>query len=219
MKIADMESHHDEYAALDAKIRTMLENREFPAVFPVCEASFPHIVPAIKYRKKRGIEPETPALLSFGVITKYAPPLFEHSVLESLSGFVKSTRLLAKQEQGHLEAIEIAFEQEEMARVLWNHLEARPGFLQRDIRKELGIGQERALAIIEIWEELGVVGRRKESLSYALDFGSRLDAITGGVCQCCGVRGKGPREAFFKPVLCRNCGVKGYYHIVYSGDR
>jgi hypothetical protein len=79
MKKSEMEDHHDEHAALENRIRKMTENREFPAVFSVCTESFPHIVPAIKFRKQQGIAPETPTLLGIGIICKYAPPLLNPS--------------------------------------------------------------------------------------------------------------------------------------------
>jgi len=214
MKIAEMEAHHDEYTTLESRIIKMLGKREFPAVFPVCEASFAHIVPAIRYRKKRGMKPETPRLSAFSVICKYGPPLFEHAILESLLDFVRSTRLLAKHENGYLQSIERALEREEVARILWNHLEHQPGFLQRHIRKELGISQESAVAILAIWEELGVIARKQQKNSYALYFRSRLDAAAEGICQTCGVRGKGRKELFFRPVSCKNCGTEDYYHII-----
>ena len=111
----------------------MLENREFPAIFSVCVETFPHIVPAIQYRKKREIEPEMPDWLAFEVICKYAPPLFEHSVMESLSEFIKSTRLLTKHENDYLKAIESALKHEEITRSLWSRIEKQPNVLQRDI--------------------------------------------------------------------------------------
>ena len=219
MRIAEMEEHHDQYTALGGTVRTMLPKREFPAVFRVCEESFPHIVPAIKFRKKRGIEPETPALFAFRVINQYAPPLFEHRTIESLLEFVKSERSLAKHENGYLQAVESALEDEEIARGLWSHLETHPGFLQRDIRSVLGVSQERAVAIAVTWEQLGVITRRKVKNTYALDFRSRLDAITEGICQYCGVRGKGRKESFLKSTSCAKCGTEGYYHIVCTSNQ
>jgi predicted Zn-ribbon and HTH transcriptional regulator len=218
MRIAELEAHHGEYTALEATIRKMLYNREFPAVFSVCEASFPHIVPAIKYRKKRGIEPETPTFLSLGVICKYAPPLFEHAVLQSLYEFVKSTTLLAKHQSGYFQAVQRAVEDEEIARALWNHLNAWPGSLQEDAGKELGVSEESAVRILDVWVEFSVISRRQEKNSCQLYLRSRLDAVVEGVCHTCGVRGKGHKELFFKPIRCKKCGTEDYYHIVYASD-
>jgi len=213
MKIAEMEACHDRFAVIEEEIARRLAGREFQTAFSLCEESFPHIVPAVKYRKRRGIEPEMPALLSFQVICKYAPPLFEHRVLESLFEFVKSTRLLARHENGYLKASETALEHEEIARLLWNHLEQRPGAWQRDIGRALGLSQEDAVPILETWEELGVIDREQEVNSYKLYLRTRLDSMVEGICQTCGVRGKGRKEAFFKPTACGKCGTQGYYHI------
>jgi hypothetical protein len=142
MKISEMEAHHDQYLALEGQIRAMVDDRGFPEVFLVCVSSFPHIVPAIKYRKHRGINPEAPSLLAFGTICKYAPPLFEHSALEALADFVKSERVLARNDNGYLQSAESALAQEEVARLVWNHIERQPGAIQRDLRKELGIDQD-----------------------------------------------------------------------------
>ncbi len=214
MRIAEMETHHSEFIAAERAIRTMVGKREFPAVFSVCEASFPHIAPAIKYRKKREIHPETPELASFRIICKYAPPLFEHAILESLLDFVKSTRVLAKHENDYTQAIERAIEDEEIARSLWSHIEARPGFLQRHIREELGVSRQSAVAMVEIWEELGVIRREEHNRSYRLSFRSQLDQPVEGLCPACGIRGKGPKVAFLKALSCQKCGASGYYHIV-----
>lgn len=214
MTIAEMEWHHEEYLALESKIATMLANRWFPTVFSACEESFPHIAPAIQFRKKRSIEPETPRLSSFQVVFRYAPPLFEHGVIQSLSDVVQSTRLLAKHEDNYLGQVAEALDREEVARTLWNHLERQPGFLQRDIRKELGVSQDIAVTVLEVWGELGLVARDHEKNSYRLYLCSRLDAPAEGICHNCGVRGKGRKELFFKPIACGKCGTEGYYHIV-----
>ncbi|MFZ5832720.1 MAG: hypothetical protein ACOY3P_21745, partial [Planctomycetota bacterium] len=73
----------------------MIERLEFPGVFSICVSAFGHLVPALTYRRKKGIAPEVPELLPFTAIWTYAPPLFEHSVLESLLTFVNSSRVLA----------------------------------------------------------------------------------------------------------------------------
>ena len=219
MRIAEMEAHHQEFVALEGTVGTMMRNREFPALFSVCEASFPHVVPAIKFRKTKDIKPETPELLSLQVICKYAPALFEHAVLESLFDFVSSTRLLAKHEKGYLQAVETALEHEEFARSLWNHLEPRGECLERDIGKDLGFGQHSAAGIIDIWAELGIVDRRQESDTHALSFRTRLDMVVEGICHACGARGKGPKEAFLRPSSCQKCGAQGYYHIVGTRQR
>jgi hypothetical protein len=215
MKKSEMEDHHDEHVALEAKIRTMSDNRQFPAVFPVCVESFQHIVPAVKFRKQKGILPETPSLLAFSIICKYAPPLFAHSFIEEMLEFVKSTRLLAKHENGYLEAAEAALQREEIARVVWKHVEQQPGALQREIRATLGVDQKAAVEIVETWEQLGVITLQQEVNSYRLYLRTRLDAEVEGVCPACGVHGKGRKELFFKPIPCKRCGNEGYYHIRY----
>ncbi|NQT11240.1 MAG: MarR family transcriptional regulator [Planctomycetes bacterium] len=214
MKIAEMESHHDRFTASESVIAKMLANREFPAVFSACEGTFPHIVPAIQFRKKRSIDPETPRLGSFRVVLKYAPPLFEHNVIQSLYDLVSSARLLAKHENNYLDQVTEALGREEVARILWNHLGRHPGFLQSDIRKELGVVQDSAVEVVKAWEELGLIVRDQEKNSYRLYLRSRLDDPAEGICHHCGVRGKGRKDLFFEPIVCGRCGTKGYYHIV-----
>ena len=216
MKISEMEVHHDQYLTLESQIRAMVDGRKFLEAFSVCLQSFPNIVPAIKFRKQRGIEPETPSLLAFGTICKYAPPLFEHVALESLATFVKSERVLARHENDYVQDIESALAREEIARVLWNHIERQPGVIQRHLRKELGVDQDAAVVIVELWEQLGVISRRQEDNSYRLYFRSRFDVEAEGVCPACGVRGKGRKELFFKRTSCKKCGAEGYYHITYA---
>jgi hypothetical protein len=216
MRISEMEAHYDQYIALEGRIRAMVENREFPAVFSVCVESFQHIIPAIKYRKKRGIEPETPNLLAFGTICKYAPPLFEHAVLEALAEFVKSERVLARHENDFSQEIEAAMGREEIARIVWNHIERQPAALQKNLREDLGVDQDAAIAIVELWDQLGVIVRAQEERTYRLQFLCLLDAEVEGICLACGVRGRGRKELFFKSTSCTKCGNKGYHHIVYS---
>ena len=209
MKQLELEDHFEQFTTLEGQIRTMLGNRAFPAVFSSCVESFPHIVPTIKYRKQKGIQPETPNFLSFSVICKSAPPLFEHAVINSLLEFVKSTRILAKHENAYLQRVQAALDREEIARIIWNHLEEQPGALQRDIRKSLGVSQETAVEIVELWENLGVVFRKPFENTYELHFRSRLDVEVEGVCQACGVRGRGRKELFLSRVSCKKCGKEG----------
>jgi hypothetical protein len=216
MKIAELEGHHDALDDSEQTIRAMVESREFPKVFSVCTASFSHIVPAINFRKKRDIQPEVPELAAFATICRYAPPLFEHGAIESLFEFVSSTRVLTQHEKDYLSSVEAAQKQEQVAHALWNHLEKQQGMLQREIRAELGVAQEDAVAIIELWEELGVVDRQSEDRSYRLYFRTRLDAEVAGLCPNCGVRGRGRRELFFRSFACQKCNAEGYYHIEYG---
>lgn len=213
MKITELEAHHDAYSDSERTIRAMVDNRKFPAVFSACINAFPHVVPAIKYRKKRDIVPETPELTAFTTICKYAPPLFEHAAIETLLHFVESTRFLARHENDFLPSAKAALVREQLAQKLWNHLEKQPGMLQRDIRTELGVIQEEAVKIIELWDMLGIINRQSEARSYRLHFRTCLDAEVFGRCPNCDVRGKGLKELFFRSIPCQKCGTEGYYHI------
>jgi hypothetical protein len=219
MKIAELEAHHDAYVDSERTIKTMVGNGEFPAVFSVCIDSFPHIVPAINYRKKKDIPLGTLSLLPITTICQYAPPLFEHDAIESLAKFVSSARVLALSEKGYLHSVEAARKRERLAHTLWNHLEKQPGTLQRDIRTVLGVIQEEAVEIIELWEELGVIDRQPKDESYRLYFRTQFNTEVEGLCQNCGVRGKGRKELFLKSVTCQKCGTLGYYHIDYRDSQ
>jgi len=214
MRIAEMEAAHDQLMALEAKIAEMQSALEYPGVFQFCEASFPHIVPAIKFRKRRSITPETPQLRSFAALWIYGPPLFEHAVLESALAFVRSTRFLAKHENGYLQTAEAAVEREEAARILWNHLEREPGTLQKSIGPQLNLERDVAVSILDVWERLGVVVREREKKTYKLYLGTRLDEETEGICLFCGLRVKGHKVHLLKPVSCQRCKAEDYYHIV-----
>ena len=195
MKIAELEAHHDACTDSGQTIRAMVDNGEFPKVFSVCTASFPHIVPAINFRKKRGIMPETPDFSAFTTIWKYAPPLFEYIAIESLLEFINSSRVLVQSEKDFLKMTEAARKHEQLAHRLWNHLERHPGLLQRDIRTELGVVQEDAVKIVEVWEELRIIDRQSEDRTYRLYFRTRLDTEMAGLCPNCGVRGTGRKGA------------------------
>jgi hypothetical protein len=219
MKIAELEGHYEAYTDSERTIRAMVSGGEFPRVFAVCTASFPHIVPAIQFRKKTGSTPETPEFSAFSTIWKYAPPLFEHTAIESLFEFVNSARVLSQSEKNFLDSIEAARKREQLAHRLWNHLERHPGMLQRDIRTDLGVIQEEAVHIVELWEELGILDREPEDRTYRLYFRTRLDTEMTGVCPNCGVRGKARKELFFRSIACQKCGQEGHYHIEYANSK
>jgi hypothetical protein len=215
MKIAELEAHHDAYAESELTIEKMVNDHEFPTVLSFCVESFPHIVPAINYRKKKNFALNTFDPLAITTICKYAPPLFEHAAIESLAEFIKSTRILASSEKGYLSSIDAARKREQHAHKLWSCLEKRPETLQCNIHKELGVIHEDTIEIVELWEVLGVIDKEPEARSYRLRFRTQLDKEIEGRCQSCGVRGKGQKESFLKPVTCQKCGAKGYYHIEY----
>ncbi|MCE5268209.1 MAG: hypothetical protein LLG00_10025 [Planctomycetaceae bacterium] len=214
--IAELEAHYYAHADSEHGIRMMVQNREFPAVFGACTASFEHIIPAIRFRKKRGITPEMPTLLAFTTICKYAPPLFEHAAIDSLEEFVRSSRILAQHEDDYLSTIDVARRRESIAHDVWNHLEKCPGALQRNLRMELGVVQEDAAEIVGLWAALGVIDRCPKDRSYALWFRTRLDVEIQGRCPRCGARGTGRKELFLKATTCKRCGTDGYYHIEYG---
>ena len=216
MRKAEMEAHHDAYVEKEGDIRAMLADRQFPAVFDVCRAAFPDIVPAIQYRRREDIEPQTPMFLSFEVICKYAPPLFEHGVLDALLEFVSSTRILARAETGYLQMVEAAVERDEIARQFWNHLERQPGTLQRDVARILGHDEKAIDETAEVWEHLRLITRGPTDDSHRLSLRSCLDVEVEGLCHACGVRGRGRKESFLKPVRCQRCGAEGFYHIKYT---
>ena len=78
--------------------------------------------------------------------------------------------------------------------------------------------QDHAAKIVEVWGNLGVLDRQAEDGTYRLYLRTRLEADATGVCPNCGVRGKGRKETFFRPVVCQKCGTKGCYHIEYVSD-
>ena len=216
MRIAEMEAHHEELLASDSKIAALVGNGEFPSVFSICEASFASVVPAIQFRKKRSIEPETPRLLPFTVVCKYGPPLFERDVVASLADFLESTRALAKHEDVYLQAARVALERVEVARQLWNRIEHEPGCLELDVVAHLRVSGETVGAILDVWQELGVVIRKQERESHRLELRTQLTGTAEGVCHSCGVRGQGAKELLFQPITCRKCRAEGYYHIAYA---
>jgi hypothetical protein len=219
MKIAELEAHYEVYSQSEQIIAALVNNRDFYSAFSVCLESFPHIVPAINYRKKRDITPEVPELLAFTTIYKYAPPLFEHSAIELLFEFIKSSRVLVQSERNFLDSLEDARKREQLAHMLWNYLEKHPGMMQCDIRKELGIEQEQAVDIIELWEKLGILHRHSVDRSYRLNFSTRRDMEVMGLCPNCGVQGKGRKELFFRAHSCKKCNNEGHYYIEYGSPQ
>lgn len=216
MKIGELEAHHDAFVESERDIHELLQTGQLPGALSACVTSFPHIVPAIRFRKKRGIVPEMPELLAFNTICRYAPLLFEHAAIESLLEFVNSSRVLTTSMRHLLDSINAALEREELARLLWNHIERHPGILQRDIHAQLGADREDVDGIVESWEGLGILDRRTQDGTYRLDLRTRLGDEVEGLCLGCGVRGRGRRELFFRSATCQKCGAEGFYHVTYQ---
>ncbi len=213
MRIADMEAHHDAMMDLENTINVKVYDRDFSTVFDVCEETFPHIVPSIQFRKKRDIKPETPELVSFLIIYRYAPSLFEHRIIESLLEFIQGTRLLAKHEAGYLELAQTALLTEEAAKTLWGTIERHPGILKQDIQHEFRIKQDLSDHILAMWEELGVIAYQETDGGQAIYLPSCANVQAEGICHSCGMRGKGRKELFYKPVPCTKCGTTDYFCI------
>ena len=128
---------------------------------------------------------------------------------------MKSTRLLAKHENGYLQAAEAALEREEMARMIWGHVARWLVCVDKSFART-GIDQDVAVELLETWEQLGVVARQQETNSYRLYLRTQLDSEVEGRCPACGVHGKGRKELFLKTISCKRCGAEGYYHIQYA---
>jgi hypothetical protein len=152
-------------------------------------------------------------LLSFHTIFRFAPPLFEHSVLDAALSFIKSMRQLSKHENGYLHAAVAAIEREELARLLWNQIEREPGISQRNLCASVHTDSKSVTQIIEIWWEFGLIVREAAHGSANLTLKTRMNDDTDGMCPSCGVRGKGRKELFLRSIVCRRCGSEVYYHI------
>lgn len=126
MRKAELEEHHDQDLAKEARIREMVRDRQFPPVFTVCVDSFPHLVHAMKYRKRVGTVPETPEFSAFSVICKYAPVLFEHSFIVAMHEFILANRQLARHENGYLQPARRPWN--------WKKLRERSGIISNGIR-------------------------------------------------------------------------------------
>ena len=213
MKKAELEGHSSVYDAAEDTIRAMCDSRQFPVVFSVCLDSFEHIVPTIQFRKKNGIVPDVPPLVPFKTICKYAPVLFEHDIIQALIEFIRSNRVLARHENDYQSAAELALKQEDLAWQVWNHLERHPGSGHHEIANGIRTGVVLVIEIIRTWEHLGVVDRLDEAGQTKFFFRSSLDSEVEGACHECGVRGKGRKELFYRPIRCKVCGHEGHYHI------
>lgn len=213
MRKAELEDHHNQYLVKEGRIREMAQHREFPAVFAVCTDAFVHMLPAMKWRKQAGITPETPEFLCFSVICTYAPPLFEHTVLESLYQFVSGTRQLARHDNGYLIVSEAALKQEEVARALWHCIEHRPALPQRELSELLCVPDKTIASIVSVWKQLRIIRCDHHGNDQRLFLRTRLDAHVVGVCQHCGAKGKGRKEQFLQPVKCGKCMEVAYCHV------
>ncbi|MDY0166643.1 MAG: hypothetical protein RBS80_08880 [Thermoguttaceae bacterium] len=213
MRKAELEDHHNQYLLKDGRIREMVQQRDFPAVFAVCKDAVVHMVPAMKWRKQAGITPETPEFLCFSVICTYGPPLFEHTALESMYQFVGGTRQLARHENGYLVLSEAALKQEEVARALWNCIERQPGLPQSDLSERCCVPDKTVASIVNVWKQLRIIGCEYRGNEYRLSLCTRLDVEVVGICQHCGAKGNGRKEQFLQPVKCGKCMDVGYCHV------
>lgn len=217
MRIAELKSHHDACLEHDRMIRAMVARAAFPQVFELCTASFPHIIPAIRFRKKRDLAPQVPDLAAFTTIFRYAPPLFEHALLSSLHELIESSRVLSQSETRFLDCAEAAREGERIALRIWNYLESHPHATEGQVCSSCGVDGDAVLEIIGIWSELGILKRSLDSGAPRLRFSTRLDTQATGVCAQCGARGTGRKDVFFRSVTCQKCRAVGFYHIQYEG--
>ncbi len=213
MRIAELEGHENALQNIESQIREKRAIRDFSTVFELCQAALPHVEPVFRLRKRRGDTPLAPSLLAFSALWKYGPPLFEYRTLKHVYDFIASTRFLARHENNYLKSTELAIGAAQTARVLWNCLESNPGFRQRRIRADLGLDQERAVSILEIWESLGIIDRFQEHGSYRLYLRTNLTQEAPGVCLNCNSRVKGRKARLLQPVKCKRCGVKGYFFL------
>ena len=153
-----------------------------------------------------------PAFLAFTTICKYAPPLFEHSAIESLRAFVKSSRVLSQSEKNSipLKTLENAHNLPIRFGTTWN---AIPGcFSATSARNSEWFRKMRSTS----WScgKSWVSGSAPEGKSYRL-LPNAIDTEVEGSCPNCGVRGKGRKELFFRLIVCEKCSTEGYYHIEY----
>ncbi len=219
MRKAELEDHHDQYLIKERRIREMVHQRDFPAVFAVCTDAFVHAVPAMKCRKQAGITPETPDFLCFSVICTYGPPLFERAALESLHEFIGGTRQLARHENEYLLAVEAALQHEELARTLWNHIQHRPGLPQHELSERSNVPEHTVASIIAVWKQLRLIHCEYHGNGRGLCLCTRLDVDVVGVCQHCGAKGRGRKELFLQPIKCGKCAAVDYYHIAFDEAR
>jgi len=215
MKISELEQIHADYLAAEVRIQERVGRREFPAVLDECTAALQHLGPAVQFRRRRQITPETPPLTPLDVILTYAPPLFEHAVLMSLMEWLKaSRRILASHPTNYSELAKAALVREDVARQAWNQIEREPGVLLGGLIDRLPVGRKSIEEILPTWEKLGIVICERTGFDVRLSLRTRLDEEIEAVCPACGVHGHAKKEVLWRHTNCKKCGASGHYHLI-----
>jgi hypothetical protein len=88
---------------------------------------------------------------------------------------------------------------------LWNYLARNPNTRQDELEGTLGWSQEQWRRLCLYWDEIGLLYREPEGVSYRLRLRKPLHEFTTGKCPACGAKMRKPKLDLFSQVQCETC--------------
>ena len=89
---------------------------------------------------------------------------------------------------------------------LWNYLEQHPETKQDGIGRAIGGQQDYSRSVLEVWEKMGLIVRRRDRNSYLVSLSTRMGQIVTGKCPGCGGTIESPKAILLEPMTCPDCG-------------
>ena len=205
MKKEEMEDHRARYAEAMGNARAALQKGLHRSAVETALSAWDYIDGMMQCERKSGTK-EFNSIEAIDLVLKYAPLLFDLSLLDRLESLLKTHRRIDKNTAASLpDKLAQARALMWAAHRLWDYLEEHPNAKQDELRQTLGGAQDQWRLIAETWEQMGLVNRAPEGRSYRLALSTRMGELVPGKCPSCGTIAEAPKAMFLEEFACAAC--------------
>lgn len=212
MKIAELEENFNAFIDLSRAIDDLLKSNAYSEAFDACRQSLSKLVPFLKFRKRKKIEPEFPELRCVEVVCEYAPAFFEKNLIDDFYQHFKSNRMLSKNYPELVTELDACRDLVSVAKQAWDKIAEQPGAHSEEVTADI-IHDEAAESMLSIWSDANIVCARSAQQD-RYRFVTRIKETMIAVCFHCGVKGRAAKMKLLKPNKCPKCKSNDYFHMI-----
>jgi hypothetical protein len=214
MNKAEMEVHSQAYKDLMNQARSAEREGLYRKAVEVTLRALEHVDGMMQYERKYG-EREFKSVSAVDALLSYGSLLLDSDCLAKVESLLKSSRRVERDTSDDLGGkLSEARNRMRDNHRLWNYLEQHPETRQDGIGRAIGGQQDYWRSVLEVWQRMGLIVRRRDRNSYLVSLSTRMGQIVTGKCPGCGGTIESPKAMLWGPITCPDCGKRETFVIL-----